>query len=219
MPGYQLAQLNVGIIKGPMDSPLMADFAASLARINALAEQSPGFVWRLQTEDGDATAIRPFEDRNLLVNMSVWSDLDSLSRYVYHSAHVQLMRRRREWFERMNQAFLVLWWVPTGLRPSLTEAVEKLEALRADGPTAAAFTFRDAFAPPNAPPRADSSLIRGRAAESVIAGAAFGDQKYDHDDPADHRDDPQQLPPPAAIGVVQAPRTDGQGRDEGHERK
>lgn len=217
MPGYQLAQLNVGIIKGPMDSPLMADFAANLARINALAEQSPGFVWRLQTEDGDATAIRPFEDKNLLVNMSVWSDLDSLSRYVYHSAHVQLMRRRREWFERMHQAFLVLWWVPMGHRPSLTEAVEKLEALRAHGPTPAAFTFRDAFAPPHAPPCVGSSLTRGRTAESVVGGAAFADQKYDHDDPADHRDDPQQLPPATAIGVVQAPRTDGQRGDEGYE--
>ena|ERR1700690_824666 len=161
MGGYQLAQLNIGIIKGPMDSPLMAEFAANLARINALAERSPGFVWRLQTEDGDATAIRPFEDENLLVNMSVWSDVESLSRYVYHSDHVQLMRRRREWFERMPEAFLVLWWVPAGHRPSLTEAIATLEALRAHGPTPAAFTFRAVFAPPDAAPKERPTAVGG----------------------------------------------------------
>ena len=114
MSTHELAQLNVGIIKGPMDSPVMADFAANLERINAVAEATPGFVWRLQTEEGDATGIRPFENENTLVNMSVWKDLDSLRRYVYHSAHVDVMRRRREWFEEMGEAFLVLWWVPPG---------------------------------------------------------------------------------------------------------
>lgn len=152
MSAYELAQLNVGIIKGPMDSPVMADFAANLERINAVAESMPGFVWRLQTEEGDATAIRPFEDENLLVNMSVWRDVESLNRYVYHSAHVEVMRRRREWFERMPQAFLVLWWVPKGHRPSVDEAVARLALLRAKGPSASAFTFRQSFPPPDATP-------------------------------------------------------------------
>src|SRR5437762_13128522 len=111
MSAFELAQLNVGIIKGPMDSPVMADFAAHLDRINALAERTPGFVWRLQTEEGNATAIRPYEDERVAVNMSVWRDVESLSKYVYSSAHVEIMRRRREWFEKMDQAFLVLWWV------------------------------------------------------------------------------------------------------------
>ena len=150
MSTHELAQLNIGIIKGPMDSPVMADFAANLERINAVAEHTPGFIWRLQTEDGDATAIRPFEDENMLVNMSVWRDVDSLNQYVYSSAHVELMRRRREWFERTPEAFLVLWWVPRGHRPSVDEAIAKLRLLRAQGPTAAAFTFRQAFAPPEA---------------------------------------------------------------------
>jgi len=150
MSAYELVQLNIGIIRGPMDSPVMADFAANLGRINALAERSPGFVWRLQTEDGDATAIRPFEHENMLVNMSVWQDVESLNSYVYSSAHVEVMRRRREWFERMNEAFLVLWWVPKDQRPSVVEALAKLEILRAKGPTAEAFTFRQAFAPPDA---------------------------------------------------------------------
>ena len=149
MSTYELAQLNIGIIKEPMDSPVMADFAASLERINALADHSPGFVWRLQTEKGDATSIRPFEDENLLVNMSLWRDLESLNNYVYHSDHVALMRRRREWFERMKEAFLVLWWVPAGHRPTVPEAIAKLEALRANRPTADAFTFRQAFPPPD----------------------------------------------------------------------
>jgi len=147
---YELAQLNIGIIKGTMDSPVMADFAANLERINALAERSSGFVWRLQTDAGDATALRPFEDENMLVNMSVWRDAESLSTYVYGSAHVELTRRRREWFERMREAFLVLWWVPKGHRPSVVEALAKLEVLRARGPSAEAFTFRHAFPAPDA---------------------------------------------------------------------
>ncbi len=150
MPKYELAQLNIGVIKGPMDSPVMAEFAANLERINALAENSPGFVWRLQTEEGDATALRPFEDDRTLVNMSVWRDIESLSAYVYRSGHVEIMRRRREWFERMEQAFLVLWWVPKGHRPTIAEAIAKLQVLRSVGPTAEAFSFRQPFASPDA---------------------------------------------------------------------
>ncbi len=148
MREYQLAQLNIGVIKGAMDSPVMADFAANLDRINALAESMPGFVWRLQTEDGDATSIRPFDDENMLVNMSVWQDVKALNDYVYRSAHVELMRRRKEWFERMDQAFLVLWWVPTGHRPTVAEAMVRLELLREKGPTSEAFTFRQPFPAP-----------------------------------------------------------------------
>jgi hypothetical protein len=136
-----------------MDSPVMAEFAANLERINALADSSPGFIWRLQTEDGDATALRPFENDRTLVNMSVWRDIESLSAYVYKSGHVEIMRRRREWFERMDQAFLVLWWIPRGHRPTVSEAIERLEMLRAKGPTAAAFTFRQPFAAPDVIPR------------------------------------------------------------------
>jgi hypothetical protein len=144
--GYALAQLNIGLIKGPMDSAVMAEFAANLARINALAENSDGFVWRLQTDEGDATSIRPFEQDNLLVNLSVWRDVESLRRYVYSSDHTPILRRRREWFERMDQASLVLWWVPENHRPSVPEAIRKLELLRSIGSTAEAFTFAQVFA-------------------------------------------------------------------------
>ena len=152
MSAYELAQLNIGVIKGPIDSPVMADFVANLDRINALAERTPGFVWRLQTDEGNATAIRPYEDEKIAVNMSVWRDVESLNKYVYSSEHVQIMRRRREWFEKMDTAFLVLWWVPRGHRPTVEEAKAKLEMLRAKGPTAGAFTFRQAFPPPDAKP-------------------------------------------------------------------
>src|ERR1700688_1828121 len=144
MSRYQLAQVNVGIIRGPMDSPIMADFAANLDRINALADSSSGFVWRLQTEEGDATSIRPFENENLVINMSVWRDVASLNVYVYSSAHVELMRRRRAWFERMDEAYLALWWILAGHRPTVAEAIARLELLRAKGPTVDAFTFRSA---------------------------------------------------------------------------
>jgi hypothetical protein len=150
MSTHELAQLNIGVIRGPIDSPVMAEFVANLDRINALAERSPGFVWRLQTEEGNATAIRPYPDENIAVNLSVWRDIESLNAFVYRSGHVEIMRRRREWFERMTEAFLVLWWVPAGHRPDVREAIERLDLLRGQGPTPAAFTFRRTFPPPGA---------------------------------------------------------------------
>jgi len=159
MSAFELAQLNIGIIKGPIDGPVMAEFVANLEPINALAERTPGFVWRLQTEEGDATAIRPYpENENMAVNMSVWKDVDSLRLFVFHSAHVAIMRRRREWFEKMDEAFLVLWWVPKGHRPGIEEAKAKLELLRRKGPTAEAFTFRQAYPPPDAPQAAPAEF-------------------------------------------------------------
>ena len=151
MSQYELAQLNIAVLKEPLDSPLLADFVANLDRINALAEESPGFVWRLQTDDGDATAVRPLGD-DTIVNMSVWRDIDALMSYVYRSAHVEIMRRRREWFERMRESHMVLWWVRRGHRPTVIEAIAKLESLRANGPSADAFTFRHAFPAPDATP-------------------------------------------------------------------
>jgi hypothetical protein len=149
MSNYELAQLNVATMKESLESPSMADFVANLDRINALAESSPGFVWRLQTEEGDATAMRPMGEETL-VNISVWKDAESLNKYVYESAHVEIMRRRKEWFERMREAYVVLWWVPRGHRPTSSEAITKLELLRSNGPTKEAFTLRKTFLPPDA---------------------------------------------------------------------
>jgi hypothetical protein len=143
MSNYELAELNIGVINAPLESPVMADFVANLDRVNALADAAPGFVWRLQTEEGNATALRPFGE-NIIVNMSVWKDIASLKDFVYKSAHFQILCRRKEWFERMSEAFLVLWWVPEGHRPTLAEAKAKLDLLRQNGPTAEAFDLGSA---------------------------------------------------------------------------
>ena len=147
MRPYELAQLNIAAMKDPLESPGMADFVSNLDRSNALADFSPGFVWRLQTDQGNATDLRPLGDMTL-VNLSVWRDIESLQSFVYKSAHAQVMTRRKEWFERMADAYFVLWWVPQGIRPSFNEAAERLAVLRAKGPTPAAFTFRQPFPPP-----------------------------------------------------------------------
>ena len=147
MSRYELAQLNIGVAKGPIDSAVMADFVANLERINALAERSPGFVWRLQTEEGDATALRPLDD-DTLINMSVWKDVTSLRNFVYRTAHADIMVRRREWFERMAASHMVLWWVREGHRPTIGEAISRLDLLHRDGPTPEAFLFRQAYPAP-----------------------------------------------------------------------
>ncbi|MDH4459355.1 MAG: DUF3291 domain-containing protein [Nevskia sp.] len=147
MPKHELAQLNIARMKAPLEDPLMADFAANLDRINALAEGHPGFRWRLKTDGGNATALRPFGEE-MLVNLSVWRDLQSLRDYVFASDHVEIMKRRREWFERMEVAYVVFWWVPEGHRPSIEEARLRLETLQRLGPTAEAFTFRNPFPAP-----------------------------------------------------------------------
>jgi len=149
MSHYQLAQLNIAAMKESLESPLMADFAANLERINALAEESPGFVWRLKDEEGDATSIRPFGG-NILVNMSVWENVEALHDFAFKSAHVDILRRRREWFERIAEAYAVLWWIPRDHRPPVSEAAERMAHLKAYGPTAQAFTFKDVFLPPDA---------------------------------------------------------------------
>jgi heme-degrading monooxygenase HmoA len=150
MAAHHLVQLNIGRIRAPLDTPQLEGFVSALEPINALADRSPGFVWRLQTEEGDATAVRPFDDDMLLVNMSVWESLEALSEFTYRSDHRKVMAGRRQWFERMSEAYLVLWWVPAGHIPTVEEAKERLMLLREKGPTPEAFTFRRAFPPPGA---------------------------------------------------------------------
>ena len=145
---YHLAQLNVAIPRGPLDGSLMADFMALLEPVNAMADKSPGFVWRLQTDRGDATDLRAPGDGRLMVNMSVWESLEALREFVYGNLrHTEAMRRRREWFEQMVESFVVLWWVPAGHIPTLEEAEEHLDHLRRNGPTSYAFTFRHSYEP------------------------------------------------------------------------
>jgi len=143
-----LAQVNVARLSAPLDSPQLADFVAALEPINALGDASPGFVWRLQTDDGDATAVPVLDDDSLLVNLTVWDSIDALAEFAYRGPHRQVMRRRRAWFEKMAEAYLALWWVPVGHVPTVKEAEERLLHLRRHGPTAFAFTFRAPFPPP-----------------------------------------------------------------------
>jgi hypothetical protein len=134
-------------MKESLDSPGMAEFVANLDRINALADVAPGFVWRLESDDGDATEFRPLGDMTL-VNLSVWKDLAALKDFVYQSGHVEIMRRRAQWFDRMREAYVVLWWIPQGHRPTTDEAIARLEYLRTNGPTDAAFSFGKVYAAP-----------------------------------------------------------------------
>jgi hypothetical protein len=149
---FHLAQANVARMRAPLEDPVMDGFRSQLDRINAIADQSPGFVWRLQTAEGNATAIRAYEDDRILFNMSVWESLEALHHYVYRSDHVGPLRSRREWFEPFEGPILVLWWIPAGHVPTIGEAQEKLQILKEQGPTQRAFTFRDAFPPPGAGP-------------------------------------------------------------------
>jgi hypothetical protein len=145
-----IAQVNLALPRAPIDSRELATFVALLEPVNALADGSPGFVWRLQTDAGDATGVRGFGDDRLIINMSVWESVDALAQFVYRSDHVAVMRRRREWFERMR-LFMVLWWVPAGHVPTVAEAETRLEHLREHGPSAFAFTFKQRFPPPAGP--------------------------------------------------------------------
>ena len=128
-------------------APVVAALMAALEPINALADASPGFVWRLQTEAGNATDIQEFDDPLLLLNMSVWESIESLRAFTYTTAHTDVLRRRREWFDKPAEAHLVLWWVPAGHNPTTAEATERLEILRRDGPSPRAFTFRVPIGP------------------------------------------------------------------------
>lgn len=144
-----MAQLNIAHLKAPIDSPLLADFVANLDRINAIADNAPGFIWRLQTEEGNSSNVTDFGE-NYIVNLSVWKDMESLHRYVYDSPHIEVMRRRREWFQHMSEMYLVLWWVPVGHIPSTAEAKERLSILQETGPSEEAFTFKMPFPPADA---------------------------------------------------------------------
>jgi heme-degrading monooxygenase HmoA len=149
MTDYHLAQVNIARMLAPLDHPQMAAFVAALEPVNALADHSPGFVWRLQDEAGDATAFRPFEDPAMMINMSVWESLDALAAFVYRQGeHRAIMRRRTEFFSR-PEVFMALWWVPVGHRPTPAEALQRLEALRRLGPSPTAFTFIRPFPAPD----------------------------------------------------------------------
>ena len=150
MTTWHLAELNVATLREPMEHPATADFADGLDPINALAEASPGFVWRLQDDSGNATNFTRDGDPLRILNLSVWESVDALRAFMYGDGHVEFMRRRREWFEAPVESHFVMWWVPAGHVPTIEEAEERLALLQAEGPTREAFTFLPTFDPPDA---------------------------------------------------------------------
>jgi hypothetical protein len=151
---YVIAQVNIGRLVAPLDSPRLADFVGQLDAVNAAADAAPGFLWRLQTEDGNATALRAFEedaegaDGGILLNMSVWESVEALAAYAFGGAHLAVLRRRREWFERLTDVYAAVWWIPRGHVPAIHEAEDRLRHLRAHGPTPYAFTLKVHFPAP-----------------------------------------------------------------------
>jgi len=164
--GYELAQVNIARLRAPIDSPELAGFVAELDPVNAAADAAPGFIWRLQTEDGNATSVRAFEwdqagSAGVIVNMSVWRSVEELAAFVYSGSHAAVLRRRREWFERMAEAYSALWWVPAGVRPTTADAEARVASLRAHGPAPPAFTLRRPYPVPGVAGREPVPAPRG----------------------------------------------------------
>lgn len=145
---YQLAQINIAKLKYPLTDPKVADFVANLDKVNEVAETSPGFVWRLKDESGNATSIKAFDDDMLIVNMSVWKCIDDLFAFTYKSDHIDVFRRKNEWFELKTNSHMALWWIKAGEVPSVEDGKEKLLLIDQQGPTKEAFTFKKQFPKP-----------------------------------------------------------------------
>jgi hypothetical protein len=142
---FHLAQINIAKMLAPIDSPVMAEFVANLDSINALAEGSDGFVWRLKDDVNNATSIRVYNDDFIIVNMSVWENANALHQFVYHSMHVEIFKQRKKWFEQMKDMHMALWYIPADYTPTASDGVERLDYLRANGETPHAFTYRSKF--------------------------------------------------------------------------
>ncbi|WP_137939932.1 DUF3291 domain-containing protein [Chitinivorax sp. B] len=147
-PHFHLAQVNIAKTKAPMNDPSMQGYVEQITHLNHLADQSPGFIWRLQSDEGDATAIRLFDDPLIMINLSVWTSLDALTKYVYQGDHLQAVKQRKQWFEPQTSPRLALWWLPAGELPTPGQAKDKLMQLATQGATQTAFTFAHPFQPP-----------------------------------------------------------------------
>jgi hypothetical protein len=160
MNRFDIAQLNVGRAVAPLDDAVMAEFMNWLDEINALAERSPGFVWRLQGDNGNNTSLKVSDDPLFIVNLSVWSSIEALYDFTYRSDHKTVFKRRHEWFERLGRPNTVLWWQPTGVMPTAAEALARLDRLTTLGPMPEAFTFKEHFPRPGS---AETSETEGAA--------------------------------------------------------
>ena len=147
---HHLAQINIARLKQPIDHPDTAEFVANLDRINELAETQDGFVWRLKDDSGNATAISAFDDPLIIVNMSVWRDIETLRGFVYKTDHLSFLRRRADWFHKPDGPVTAMWWAPAGTLPTVADGKAALDRLKHEGASAAAFSFAKPFPPPAA---------------------------------------------------------------------
>ena len=144
---WHIAQMNIGTLRYPTDDPRIAEFMNALDRVNGMADAAPGFVWRLQSQQGNATDIKVSDDPRFIVNMSVWESPEVLFDFVYRTSHRDVMAKRRVWFQRPAGAYMVLWWIAAGSVPTVEEGLERLRWLDQNGPSSYAFDFRSKFTP------------------------------------------------------------------------
>jgi len=150
MSEYQIAQINIARMKGVnINDPVMKEFSNNLDRVNELAESSKGFVWRLKDESNNATSINPFDDVQIIINISAWESIEALEEFTYKSFHTEFVRRRKEWFNIFGKAYYAIWWVPRGKNPTIQEAIDRLEYLQKNGPSPHVFDFKNRFLPPD----------------------------------------------------------------------
>ncbi|HWF47228.1 MAG TPA: DUF3291 domain-containing protein [Bryobacteraceae bacterium] len=148
MADWHLAQINIGRLVAPLDDPRIAEFVALLDPVNALADRSPGFVWRLQSDNGNATEFAYNDDPFMILNMSVWESVDALRQYIYAGRHIDVLRQRQKWFEKADRATYCLWWIPAGHRPTVGEGRARLEHYQEHGATPFSFWFSQLFPTP-----------------------------------------------------------------------
>jgi hypothetical protein len=148
MNQFHLAQLNLAVLRAPLDAPMMTEFVMLLDPVNALADRAPGFVWRHRPLDAAVAVCHRGERDELILNLSVWEDIESLRAFTYSGSHLHVMRRRKVWFKRMSEMSVVLWWIPASHRPTIDEGLERLDQIRRIGPTPSAFSMKQPFAPP-----------------------------------------------------------------------
>jgi hypothetical protein len=150
MSTHQIAQINIAKMKGVnINDPIMKEFVDNLDSVNAIAESSPGFVWRLKDEGNNATSLNPYDDEQVIINVSVWESIEDLEDFMYKTFHADFLKRRREWFQRFGKVYTAMWWIPAGQFPTIQEAVGKLDDLEKVGASEEAFDFKTKFPKPN----------------------------------------------------------------------
>jgi hypothetical protein len=150
MNNYQIAEINIARMKGVnINDPIMKEFVDNLDSVNALAENSVGFVWRLKDDTNNATNLNPYNDEQVIINVSVWESIETLETYVYKTVHTDFLKRRREWFQAFGKVYTAIWWIPKGHFPTIQEAVDRLDYLQKNGATEYVFDFRKKYSPPD----------------------------------------------------------------------